>query len=78
MLGLSQIFSQVDVASQLATAERILLLEGCHVGCLRDTLERLGYGDGDYHTLDISKLGMARYDSPTEADVERGYREALK
>lgn len=80
MLGLSQIISQVDAASQLATAEDILLLEGCHVGCLRDALGSLGYGERDYLTLDLSKhgmAGMARSNDPAEDDLKHGYREAL-
>lgn len=77
MFGLSQILSDINAASKLATADIILLLEGCHVGCLRDTLDGLGYVAGEYRVLDFSKLGFERKDKPTELDINRGYLEAV-
>jgi len=77
MLGLSQILSDINAASKLATADIILLLEGCHVGCLRNSLDGLGYDQNEYHTLDLSQMGFDRKVEHTEVALERGYRETI-
>lgn len=77
MLGLSQILSDINAASKLATADIILLLEGCHVGCLRNSLDGLGYSQNEYRTLDLSQMGFARKVGHTEVALEHGYREAM-
>jgi len=78
MIGLSQVLSQPISASHLATADEILLLEGCHAACIRESLNQIGYNPDEYLAVDFSKLGFDFAEVPTKVQIERGYRKALE
>lgn len=78
MLGLSQMISNISHASSLVTADSILVIEGCHLGCLRDSLDSLGYDQDEYCLLDLSQIGFEPMKKPTGLDFVQGYAEARK
>ncbi len=78
MLGLSQILSQRSVEAELAVADSILVVEGCHLACLRNSLSGLGYSEDEYKYLDLTTLGFDRHNSPNPDDVRHAYNQALK
>lgn len=78
MVGLSQVLSQQIIESELAVAPFILVIEGCHFGCVRNSLTNLGYVKDDYKYLDLTTLGLDQHSRPDPKDVQRVYQVALE
>jgi len=78
MLGLSQVMSQLSIESELAVTKSILVIEGCQLGCIRNSLSELGYTDDDYKFLDLTTLGYDRDSQLKPESVQRAHNEALK